>query len=45
MTDVSYRYTALDSGGKTVHGTETAKSVSSAHLALLQRGLEPIEID
>jgi type IV pilus assembly protein PilC len=45
MTDVSYRYTALDSGGKTVHGTETAKSVSSAHLALLQRGLEPVEID
>src|SRR5271167_323270 len=45
MTDVSYRYTAKDSGGKTVHGTETAKSVGSAHLALLQRGLEPIEID
>src|SRR3984957_16221858 len=45
MTDVGYRYTALDAGGKTVHGTEMAKSVSSAHLALLQRGLEPIEID
>jgi type IV pilus assembly protein PilC len=44
-TDLSYRYTALDSGGKTVRGTETANSVSSAHLALLQRGLEPIEID
>jgi type IV pilus assembly protein PilC len=45
MTDVGYRYTAVDAGGKKVHGTEKAKSVSGAHLALLQRGLEPIEID
>jgi type IV pilus assembly protein PilC len=45
MTDVGYRYTAVDAGGKTVHGTEKAKSVSGAHLALLQRGLEPVEID
>ena len=45
MTDVGYRYTALDAAGKTVHGTEKAKSVGGAHLALLQRGLEPIEID
>ncbi len=45
MTDVGYRYTAVDADGKTVHGTEKAKSVSSVHLALLQRGLEPVEID
>src|SRR5580693_4085586 len=45
MTDTGYRYTALDAAGKTVHGTEKAKSVGGAHLALIQRGLEPIEID
>ncbi len=40
----SYRYTALDESGSKVSGTEKAPSVSAAHLALLQRGLDPIEI-
>jgi len=40
----SYRYSAVDEQGKKVSGTEKATSVSAAHLMLLQRGLEPIEV-
>jgi len=40
----SYRYSALDENGNKVSGTEKATSVSAAHLMLLQRGLEPIEV-
>jgi type IV pilus assembly protein PilC len=40
----SYRYSALDENGKKVSGTEKAPSVSAAHLMLIQRGLEPINV-
>ena len=40
----NYRYNALDENGNKVSGTETASSASAAHLALLQRGLQPIEV-
>jgi type IV pilus assembly protein PilC len=40
----TYRYNALDENGKKVSGTEKASSVSAAHLMLLQRGLQPIEV-
>ena len=43
-TMLSYKYVATDPDGKTVKGTETAASVSAAHLALLQRGIQPTEI-
>jgi type IV pilus assembly protein PilC len=40
----TYRYNALDENGNKVRGTEKAASVSAAHLMLLQRGLQPIEV-
>ena len=40
----TYRYDALDENGKKVSGTEKAASVSAAHLMLLQRGLQQIEV-
>jgi type IV pilus assembly protein PilC len=40
----SYRYSALDENGNKVTGTEKAASASAAHLMLLHRGLEPIEV-
>jgi type IV pilus assembly protein PilC len=40
----TYRYSALDERGDKVTGTEKATSASAAHLALLQRGLEPVEL-
>jgi type IV pilus assembly protein PilC len=40
----SYRFNALDENGNKVSGTEKASSVSAAHLKLLQRGLEPIDV-
>ena len=40
----SYRYNALDESGKKVSGTEKAASVSAAHLMLIQRGLQPIDV-
>ena len=40
----SYRYSALDENGNKVSGTEKAASVSAAHLMLIQRGLEPIDV-
>ena len=41
---LNYRYTATDESGNSIKGTESAPSVSAAHLALLQRGLQPNEI-
>ena len=41
---LNYRYTATDESGNGIKGTESAASVSAAHLALLQRGLQPHEI-
>ena len=40
----SYRYDALDENGNKVSGTEKAASASAAHLMLIQRGLQPIEV-
>ena len=40
----SYRYNALDQNGKKISGTEKASSVSAAHLMLIQRGLDPIDV-
>jgi len=40
----TYRYSALDENGETVTGSEKATSASAAHLALLQRGLQPIDV-
>jgi type IV pilus assembly protein PilC len=39
-----YRFSAYDEDGKKVSGTQTAASSSTAHLALLERGLQPIEV-
>jgi type IV pilus assembly protein PilC len=40
----SYRYSALDESGNKVSGTEKAASASAAHLMLIQRGLQPIDV-
>ena len=40
----SYRYSALDESGNKVSGTEKATSASAAHLMLIQRGLQPIDV-
>ena len=42
LTD--YRYKALDESGKQVSGTESAASTGAAHVALLARGLQPLEV-
>ncbi|HUY16584.1 MAG TPA: type II secretion system F family protein [Acidimicrobiales bacterium] len=42
LTD--YRYKALDESGKQVSGTETASSTGAAHVALLAKGLQPLEV-
>ena len=39
-----YRYSAVDDTGKKVSGTEAAASRSAAHLALLERGYQTIEV-
>ncbi len=39
-----YRYEAFDTEGKRVSGTETAVSSGAVHLALLERGFQPIEV-
>ena len=43
-TLTSYRYSALDEDGNKVSGSEQASSVSAAHLMLIQRGLQPVEV-
>jgi type IV pilus assembly protein PilC len=43
-TTESYRYSALDESGHKVSGTEKATSASAAHLMLIQRGLQPIDV-
>ena len=41
----SYRYSALDESGKTVTGVEMALSTGAAHVMLLERGLQPLEVN
>lgn len=40
----TFRFKALDDTGKAVTGTETAISVGALHIALLARGLQPLEV-
>jgi type IV pilus assembly protein PilC len=39
-----YRYSAVDESGKQISGTEPAPSRSAAHLALLERGYQTIDV-
>jgi type IV pilus assembly protein PilC len=39
-----YKYSAFDEAGNKVSGVETAQTVGAAHLALLERGYETIEV-
>lgn len=39
-----YRYTAVDSSGHKVSGSEDAASVGAAHLALLERGFQTVDV-
>src|SRR5580704_13278566 len=39
-----YRYSAIDDSGKEVSGTQSAASRSAAHLALLERGYQTIDV-
>ena len=42
---ISYRYSALDESGKRVTGVEMALSTGAAHVMLLERGLQPLEVN
>src|ERR1700691_1387018 len=39
-----FRFEALDASGAKVSGVETATSSGAAHLALLERGFQPLEV-
>lgn len=39
-----FKYSAFDDGGKRVSGVETAPTAAAAHLALMDRGYETIEV-
>lgn len=39
-----YRYTAVDSSGHKVSGSEDAASVGAVHLALLERGFQTVDV-
>src|ERR1700722_6532337 len=43
-TLTKFRYSALDSSGKSISGVESATSSGAAHLALVQRGYQPLEV-
>ncbi|MGB8180211.1 MAG: type II secretion system F family protein [Acidimicrobiales bacterium] len=40
----AFRFSALDQSGKKVSGVEMALSSGAVHMALLERGLEPLEV-
>jgi type IV pilus assembly protein PilC len=40
----TFRFKALDDTGKAITGTETAMSMGAVHVALLARGLQPLEV-
>src|ERR1700734_2466658 len=42
---LKFRYSAIDSSGTQVSGVETAGSSGAAHLALIQRGFQPLEVN
>jgi len=39
-----YHYKALDDTGKAVSGTESATSTGGAHIALIEKGYQPLEV-
>ena len=39
-----FSYSALDASGAQVSGVEAATSSGAAHLALVQRGFQPLEV-
>jgi type IV pilus assembly protein PilC len=41
---VAYKYSALDANGKKISGVENALSSGAVHMALLERGLQPLEV-
>src|SRR6202167_477384 len=41
---VKYHYKALDETGKAVSGTESATSTGGAHIALIEKGYQPLEV-
>jgi type IV pilus assembly protein PilC len=43
-TTIKYRYKALNADGKTVSGVEVAGSTGAVHIALIQRGFQPLEV-
>ena len=40
-----YNFKALDATGKTVSGTEVALSTGAAHIALIGRGFQPLQVE
>jgi type IV pilus assembly protein PilC len=40
-----FRFSALDASGARISGVETAASSGAAHLALVQRGFQPLEVN
>jgi type IV pilus assembly protein PilC len=44
-TVLKFRYKALDENGKAVTGVETAVSSGAAHVALITRGYQPLEVN
>src|SRR5665213_4470046 len=40
-----FRFSALDNSGAKVSGVEMAMSSGAAHLALLERGFQPLEVN
>ncbi|HVB70516.1 MAG TPA: type II secretion system F family protein [Acidimicrobiales bacterium] len=45
VKEIKFKYRALDDAGKTVSGTEVALSAGAAHVALLARGLQPLQVE
>src|SRR5580704_8220414 len=43
-TMLKFRYSAIDASGAQVSGVEAAASSGAAHLALVQRGFQPLEV-
>ena len=42
---IAFRYNAIDDMGKKTAGVEMAQSLGQAHLALIQKGLQPLDIN
>jgi type IV pilus assembly protein PilC len=45
ITTTKYSYKALDASGKTISGTEVASSTGAAHIALVEKGFQPLEVN